>query len=312
MSNRRRLGISAKLNGKEVKWAGSNYGWQSPASFNKLKQQNKLPSPSKPVDKVEDMLFNYLAPLGRETVKRVRNLRAEAALRGNERSKANPKNTHVDNSGTVTRRMSSGGLTTEGYNYPAGDAEFPNARDHGVNFHRETKDIYTQYSARTDSRPEVNKVRQANIKYQLGDFIGDMNDRDILEVSPYDNDGKGKARAALYGRQTNGALKPNENGNLSMSRGSNGTFVDPDGYNVKFDPNDLKKPLKDLAAGAITRRLLAHPAAQAALTADEVIGGMTGKRPSAAIGEAHRQMNTRSIEERLKKGERFINPDLRF
>ena len=313
MSNRRQLGSAAILNGKEVKWAGANYGWQSPASFTKLKQQNKLPKPQ-PVDKLGEVLNSYLGHLGRDTVNRVRNLRAEAALRGNERSRVNPKNISNDN-GTVTRRISSGGLTTEGYNYLADDPEFPNARDHGVNFHRETGDYETQYRGRTDSRPEVNKVRQANLKYQLGDFIDDMNDRDVLQVHAYDGDGKGKSRAGLYQRATKGALRQDPNGipgELSMSRGSNGTFVTNEGVDVKFNPKDLKKPLTKLAAGQLIKGVVQHPVAKAAVNIDEFIGALAGTRPSEAIGEAHRQMNTRSIEERLKKGERFINPNLSF
>ena len=34
----RQPGTNAVLNGKEVKWGGQNYGWQSPASFKKLEQ----------------------------------------------------------------------------------------------------------------------------------------------------------------------------------------------------------------------------------------------------------------------------------
>jgi hypothetical protein len=318
MSNRRKLGIAAKLNGKEVKWAGSDYGFQSPASFNKLKQQNKLPKP--PSDKLGDALNAYLGHLGRDTIQRVRNLRAEAALRGNERSKADPKNIQVDKYGTITRRMSAGGLTTQGYSYPE---TFPDGSGdyniHGINFNRETKD-FTLYDARTDSRPEVNKVRQANIKYQLGDFLDAMQPDDVLESNVYNDDGKGRGRAGLYSRQTNGAVAPQLNtdgswdeSSITTQRADKTTWRSGNSNKtVKFNPNDLKKPLKNLAAGAIVKRLVQHPVAQAAVTVDEVIGGMTGKRPSATTIEAHRQMNTRSIEERLKKGERFINPNLRF
>ena len=36
------LGQQAVLNGKPVKWAGDDYGWQSPGSYSQLEQSGQL------------------------------------------------------------------------------------------------------------------------------------------------------------------------------------------------------------------------------------------------------------------------------
>ena len=291
----RAIGTKATLNGKPVYWSGDDHGWQSSGSHLKLKAAGKFKEPNV-LDRIGGLINGYLQPLGSSQPRHQRNKRAEAALRANERSKANPKNTSVDKYGTITRRMSAGGMTPQGYSYPE---KFPDTdldyNIHGLNFNRETKSLATMYDARTDSRPEANKVRRANVGYQLGDFLDAMQPDDVLETSVYSGDGKGRGRAGLYSKQTNGAVAPQldldgtwDESSLMTQRADKTTWRSGNSDDtVQFNPKDLQKPLQNLAAGSIVRRLVTHPAAQAALTADEVIGGITGTRPSKAIADAH-------------------------
>jgi hypothetical protein len=55
----RPFGSTAKLNGKTVRWAGDEYGWQSPASYSKLEKQGHFKLGRKELD----ALSRYLGPL---------------------------------------------------------------------------------------------------------------------------------------------------------------------------------------------------------------------------------------------------------
>lgn len=55
----RPIGSTAKLNGKTVRWAGDEYGWQSPASYSKLEKQGQFKLGRKELD----ALGRYLGPL---------------------------------------------------------------------------------------------------------------------------------------------------------------------------------------------------------------------------------------------------------
>jgi hypothetical protein len=46
------IGTRAKLNGRDVVWSGDNFGWQSPASHNKLKNEGKFRIGTREVDNV--------------------------------------------------------------------------------------------------------------------------------------------------------------------------------------------------------------------------------------------------------------------
>ena len=309
----RAIGTKATLNGKPVYWSGDDHGWQSSASHLKLKAAGKFNEPNV-LDRIGGLINSYLQPLGSSQPRHQRNRRAEAALRKNQ---GNAEFSGWDNpDGSTTRIQGSGGLksfstskpTGEGFYlsdikgtipYKAGreaDADgFFETREHDISFYRDTRDE-NAWNARTDKRKDANAVRQANIKWQMGELMDDMATSDELKISVADGDGKGTKRAGMYTRATNKALQPVYDGDyftgkLETSRGTQDFWskgLDPDESKaVRFKPSDLKKPLEQLAAGSIVRRLITHPAAQAALTADEVIGGITGTRPSKAIADEH-------------------------
>ena len=319
----RAIGTKATLNGKPVYWSGDDHGWQSSGSHLKLKAAGKFNEPNA-LERIGGLINGYLQPLGSSQPKHVRNKRAEAALRANQRA-AEWGGQEFSDGSTQRTFQGAGGLksystskpTGEGFYlndlqgltpYTAGreadpDGFFP-TKEHGISFYRETKDD-NAWEARTDSRPAANKVRQANIKWQMGELMDDIATGDELKISVADGDGKGTKRAGLYSRQTNKALQPIYDddyftGKLQTKRGvedfwSKGQDTSNESA-VRFKPSNLKKPLEELAKGTIVRRLVTNPYLQGALTADEVIGGITGTRPSKAIADAHIKAMTKYFE----------------
>ena len=53
-----RIGQAATLNGKSVLWSGENYGWQSPASHNKLKKDGKFKLGTQALDRLGNAFNN--------------------------------------------------------------------------------------------------------------------------------------------------------------------------------------------------------------------------------------------------------------
>jgi len=60
----RPVGSQATLNGKPVVWAGDNYGWQSPGSFQQVQQQQQPQQQSNPLSIVTDLAGRALNALG--------------------------------------------------------------------------------------------------------------------------------------------------------------------------------------------------------------------------------------------------------
>ena len=55
----RAYGVTATLGGKKVRWAGYEYGWQSPASYTKLEAKGQFKLGRKELD----ALTRYLGPI---------------------------------------------------------------------------------------------------------------------------------------------------------------------------------------------------------------------------------------------------------
>ena len=87
---------------------------------------------------------------------------------------------------------------------------------------------------------------------------------------------------------------------IRAGRGYGNDWVNPANKGpVNFNPNDLKKPLTDMAAKSIVKRL-AGPYAQAAMFVDDTVAGMTGHRPSQKIKEGFEDTIQKNIQKRLK------------
>lgn len=341
MSNRSRLGIgaaklignTAKLGGKDVRYAGANYGWQSPASFAKLKKEGKLPVPQR----LDQALNAYLAPLRHQSVALVRNLKAEALLRANQTRASLSK---FPETGGHQFQMNAGGMQSVMTNHERKDfdsrgrlrtvmnTDGTEQRSNTVAFQRQTYDsldkqgnpMHMSGLDQTERHIPKDKqqLRQANIKYQLGSLLGEVKPGEYVEASPIPGENNRNPRARMYDRATNGALASqhfhDDLGNLEASEvrtrfNGNNQWKNILGQTKKFDPQDLRRPLEELAKGTVVRRLASHPVAQAALLANDVIGGITGEKPTDAVGRLSKAQMAKSLQERLKRGERFILPN---
>ena len=246
-----------------------------------------------------------------------RNKRAEAILRRLKKEEKNP---------TVKQGRYIKKTTTKAGGISSTDASFRTQKGdtaHDLEFGRENTPKGDPYKRRTNVSPENAKVRQANIKYQLGNHIDNVPEGDRIQAQPVNEDpAKPNARARIYDRATKGALaskKDRFGGNLSFEevdtrKGKDNTYWNAKGKKVKFDPKSLKEPLKNLAKGtavsAIVKRL-AGPWAQAAMFVDDSVKGITGKRPSKEIAKGHKKTMEKYIKERLKKNKAF-DVGLRF
>jgi hypothetical protein len=214
------------------------------------------------------------------------------------------------------RSVRSAGLEAYAYQEPETNSKGRERTVHDLGFRRTNpENAYDAYTARTDSRPGPRAVRQANIKDQLSRVLDDVKTGDRVSADLYDGDGRGSQRGSLYKRVSGGALTPSDDGYISSTKLNNNVWSSSTNQNGKgsrnlkqWDTSRLGDDLKRLAAGTIVRRLASHPIAQAAVTADEVIGGVTGKKPSERVGEEFRRTTEAAIRERLKKGQRFGSP----
>ena len=268
----------------------------------------------------EDIERRIHAPIQRSvkgTVKR-RNKRAEAILRRLQKEEKKP----TVKEGKYIRRstIKAGGISSS-------DSVFKDEwgrKTHDLEFGRENTPDRDPYKRRKNLSKDNAKVRQANIKYQMGSQIDAIPEGDVIEAQPVnENPDKPNARARIYDRETKGALKGKKawitkdiaTEEINTRKLSKDTYRNAKGETVKFDPKSLKEPLKNLAKGtavsAIVKRL-AGPWGQAAMFADDTIEGITGKRPSKEITKGHKKAMEKMIKERLEKGERFIDPGLRF
>lgn len=68
-----KIGQSATLNGKKVVWSGQNYGYQSPATHNKLKDQGKFKTGAQALDRLGNAIPKPVKDVANEVKKRLAN-----------------------------------------------------------------------------------------------------------------------------------------------------------------------------------------------------------------------------------------------
>ena len=274
--------------------------------------KGKPPTPQAILERLQQGLNKFTQPLQANAIKHKRNKRAEAHQRRIDNKPLTRE--FVD---PITNRVGSksGGLEAYTYQSPEVNSRSKTRTAHELGFKRDTADPYEAYTARTDSRPEVAATRRAAIKSHIGRLLNQVEVGDRLYADSYDGDGKDVQRSKMYQRATKGALTADEFGYQSASRMRNNNWVSSTNQNGKgsrnikhWDPSRLGDDLKNLAKGKILKLLFQHPAAQAAINADEIIGGVTGTRPSEKVGQEFRNATEKAILERLKKGQRFGSP----
>ena len=251
---------------------------------------------------------------------KVRNKRAEALLRTLKRS-PNVEQPHKALRSPVAKQrvLRAGGIESTASRMK-GRSKF-NTDIHDLEFHRVTADPGDSYEPRKNISKSNAKLRQDNIKYQMGQLMDEVKYKDTIEAQPIESESGRNPRARMYDRLTKGALKSQKRQltkNYSMDeinavRGEGNDWINPanKGKVVKFDPKELKKPLIEAAKGKIISRL-AGPQVQAAMMADELAGAALGERPSVTVGKGFKKYKKKEIEERLKRGERVIPMGLAF
>ena len=77
-----KVGQSATLNGKKVVWSGQNYGWQSPASHTKLKDQGKFKTGAQALDRLGNAIPKPVRGAANEIKNRLANGYIQPANKG--------------------------------------------------------------------------------------------------------------------------------------------------------------------------------------------------------------------------------------
>jgi hypothetical protein len=266
-------------------------------------------------NEIKRRLSNYFAPL--QASVRSANKRAEALIRANLRSAAQPPNVH--NKRASTRIIGAGGVNSYANRYKdpdsvikIGGVEMSRTKgttEHDLSFGRNTPDYEDSLSPRKNISPANAKIRQANIKFQNGILLSEVKEGDRVTATPIASESGRNPRAAIYSRMTNGALKSGvtEDGLTAVEsrRLPNNQWRNILGEKKTFDPKELTKDLAKLAA---RRLVVQHPAAQVYLQADNAVKVATGEGITERIGRGHRTTTEDSIKKRLKGGERFFLP----
>jgi hypothetical protein len=86
----RSIGSRARLNGKEVVWSGQNYGWQSPATHNKLKNEGKFKTGAQQLDRIAQSVSRYIPEPVKRYASAVQSAAAKNAEEGRRIRERNP------------------------------------------------------------------------------------------------------------------------------------------------------------------------------------------------------------------------------
>ena len=84
-------------------------------------------------------------------------------------------------------------------------------RVHNVEFSRDTANPRDSYEPRKNISKESAKLRQANIKYQMGTLMDEVKPFETIEAQPISSESGRNPRARIYDRMTKGALKSIDN-----------------------------------------------------------------------------------------------------
>ena len=156
------------------------------------------------------------------------------------------------------------------------------------------RDLGTNKAKQSEHAKQKDKIRSAAVRYGLGRALDELPKGSQVTASPT-TPGRGRA----YARASKGALKPDAAGKIYARKSGKDTWVtkDPKGrvQSKKWNPNELKKPLKEMAGKSALRAVagrIGGPKVNAALMLDSGAKQLTGK----GIGEAVNQI----IREELK------------
>jgi hypothetical protein len=141
-----------------------------------------------------------------------------------------------------------------------------------ITFGRPTEDGEISYDRNLAKEPREPKGSRARFyqKYRqnlkrnelmaaLGRQLDDIRPGSKLSISAWNSDKGGPARQRYYEMMSNGAIKFDvDTGRADTTRLGRNTWqnTEGNGKNRRFDPKDLKKPLKDMAKGSAIRTLL--------------------------------------------------------
>ena len=138
------------------------------------------------------------------------------------------------------------------------------------------------------------RLRRAALEHGAGRQMQDVRPGNHVEATALRSSGNTarNPRASQYERMTRGALDfdRGHRSSAESTKLTKNTWQTSTGNRVQFDPNTLKDRLKAMAQGSIVRatgRLIGGPITQAALTIDDAVKGVTGKRPSREVAKAH-------------------------
>lgn len=153
--------------------------------------------------------------------------------------------------------------------------------------------------AQTAHQLHKDRLRSAAVKHAMGRQMTDVRPGHEVDASTISSRNGRNPRGRIYEKLTNGVLKFDK-GKRSLAvatkmtkdtwKPHNLSASGPDHPIVKFNPNDLKNPLKALAQMTVVRatsRLIGGPIAQPAMAVDDGIAAATGKRPSKEIAKEH-------------------------
>ena len=100
-------------------------------------------------------------------------------------------------------------------------------------------------------------LKRNELMAALGRQLDDIRPGSKLSISAWNSDKGGPARQRYYEMMSNGAIKFDEDtGRADTTRLGRNTWQNSEYKNRRFDPKDLKKPLKDMAKGYTIRTLL--------------------------------------------------------
>ena len=167
-----------------------------------------------------------------------------------------------------------------GNDAPMSDISFSNTETGGYDrpsSHVKRDGLSPDYTRARGQEDYDIRLNRNELKAMLGRQLDDIRPGSKLNIYAHKDDGGGPARMRMYGRETNNMITDNGEGSANAQRLGRNTWTNSQGESVRFDPKDLKKPLKDMTKQIVTRYLLrmtpfirAMPVANALLTGADI------------------------------------------